>query len=174
MAKRTKFLNRLSQSTRYLEYEYWKKNKQFNGRYQMVFSMGDGAEALCFFNASSKSPRGKVEKDDYFYPPPYGEFSRWYNEVAKFPRPRSNGERCSGLKKLMKAQFWQASVTEWADDFDNRMFEIDIMTLRPCTGYSPKDGWEILESHMQQNRNLSGIESNYYGTTTELDNGYPF
>ena len=174
MASRTKFPYSKTLGLRYLKFLYWTLIRRYAGRYQMVFSLNDGLEAMAFFNASNKSLRGRKVTDNYFYPPPHGEFSRWYDEVAKFPQSRSNGERCSGLKKLMDAQFWQAEVNERWDDFVNRLFEIDLMTLRPCHEFPAKDGWKVFEYHKNSDRDFVEDKSNDDRKSSEQDFEIPF
>jgi hypothetical protein len=174
MASRTKYPHSKMLGFRYLRFQYWTPIRRYADRYQMVFSQGDGTEALCFFNASKKSPRGRSSTNNYFYPPPHGEFSRWYEEVANFPRPRSNSERCSGLKKLMEAQFWQAEVTERWDDFGNRIFEIALMTLRPCPEFPAKEGWKVFEYHKNSDRDFVEDKSNDECKLSEQDLDIPF
>lgn len=174
MASRTKFTHSKIHGLRYLEFLYWTPIRRYKDRYAMVFSMGDGFEALSFFNASKKSPRGNSAANNFFYPPPHGEFSRWYEEVAKFPKPRSNGERCSGFKSLMKAQFWEGEITERWDDFGNRIFEIALMTLRPRREHGAKDGWEVFEDRMKEPRNVTEEQSNRDGNIIEPSSGIPF
>lgn len=169
MASRSKFPYSKVLGLRYLKFLYWTQMRRYSGRYQMVFSQGDGTEALCFFNASNKSPRGRTAMNNYFYPPTHGEFSRWYEEVANFPRPRSNSERCSGLKKLMEAQFWQAEVIEKWDDFGNHMFEIVLMTLRPCPEFPAKEGWKVFEYHKNSDRDFIEDKSNDDRKSSEQD-----
>lgn len=174
MASRTKFPYSNVLGLRYLKFQYWTSIRRYKDRYALVFSQGDGTEALCFFNASNKSPRGRNASEKYFYPPPHGEFSRWYEEVAKFPRPRSNSERCSGLKKLMEAQFWEAQITKRWDDFGNNIFEIALMTLRPCPEYCAKDGWVIFERHANSDRNSSEDRSKIDRNNSESNFEIPF
>ena len=174
MASRTKFPHSHILGLRYLKFLYWTPIRKYVGRYALVFSIGDGTEALAFFNASGKSPRGRKATDNYFYPPPHGEFSRWYEEVAKFPRPRSNGERCSGLKKLLDAQFWQAEITARWDDFGNNIFEIALMTLRPCPEFCAKDGWKGFETGTNSDRNTVDDQSNNNRKNSVSNSEHPF
>lgn len=152
MASRTKYLYSQGFGLRYLRFLYWTPIARYRDRYALVFSLGEGEEALAFFNATNKSPRGKLLTGNKFFAPPHGEFSRWYDEVAKFPAPRSNGERCNGLKRLLSTTFFEGDVTYRWDDFGNKIYEINLKTLRPCPEFPAKNGWAFFENNGKRTR----------------------
>ena len=132
---------------RYLRYQYWTFNNSFSDRVQIVMSMDNGEEALCFFNASRTSPRKTTSDGKKFYPRRHSKIMRWWEEVAKFELPRSTGELCNGFKKRMSQQFFSGHIVEKRNIFGDVLNVIDLLTLKPLEHAPAKNGWKQFEIH---------------------------
>lgn len=154
MKNRSRYNRESKLGMRYLLFLYWTPISKYKNRWAMVFSMSEGEKALAFFNANKLSPRGKVSSKGHFYPPPNGEFARWHDEVAKFPKPRSNSEICSGLKRKMKKFFFQGSVTRLSTHDGEILNQIELMSLRRITDFPAEKGWESFEMTTENSRKL--------------------
>lgn len=153
----------------YLLFLYVKKCSAYKDRYALIFSMNHGVEALAFFNANSKSKRGKSKSRNRFYPPRHGRLFKWWEEIAGFKLPRSPGEFCIGFEKQMKAQFFVGNVIEKMDDLGNTLNVIDLMTLIPQHHLDAKYGWKGFDPEAKKNGDYLDLVVEEERNSTELD-----